>query len=741
MSGIHTPRPHQRDAASAALAHLAGGTRATVVAACGTGKTLMAAMVAEGLGARRVLVVVPTIDLLAQTARGWSLAGRQGRGAAVCGAGEILHHHGDGHVTTDAGALARLAPADGQFTVYCTYASLSVVAASHREHALTAWDLIVVDEAHRTAGLLGKAWGIVHQDADLPAVRRLYLTATPRIVDSDDEVLASMDDEDLYGPVVFRLDTGDAIAAGLLADYQILVPVLNDTRLRERVNDGEEFDRSRLTALQICVLKAAHEYRLTRLLTYHQRVATARAFAETLPGTARGLPFDQQPPALWSGWISGRHRPAARAQLLANLADPQHHPAVLANSHVLSEGVDVPTLDAVVFADPKTSVIDTVQAIGRVLRLPPGSGKRAVLIIPIYLAEHESPEDALESSAFAPLWRTLRALHAHDTRLADRIGYLLTNRATAYGSTDLDWLNVAGNINPHTLASALYLRTVGRKSAEWRRGYQAARAYHAVHGDLNCRQSHQEGDIALGKWISWQRHLHETGQLPDGRRLLLEELGMVWKVRLSQWETSLGYARRYASAHGHLVPDMSEQIAGFPIGRWLRNLRVRADKGDIPSDRITQLTALDARWNPPWRTSWQRAYYQAQTFREEHGHLDVPASYHSSDGTELGAWLNTQRQDRDRLLEEQVRLLEKAGMEWEVLSSHERKWREGMAAAKRHHAVHGHLRCPNSYVDDAGFKLGMWLANKRQRLERLTPEQKTALDALGMRWAMKPATT
>lgn len=738
MSGILTPRPHQREAAKAALAHLANGSRATVVAACGTGKTLMAAMVTEGLGARRVLVVVPTIDLLAQTARGWSLAGRQGRGAAVCGAAEILHHHGDGHVTTDAGALAQIAPAEGQFTVYCTYASLSVIAASHRKHALPAWDLIVVDEAHRTAGLLGKAWGIVHQDADLPAARRLYLTATPRIVDSDDEVLASMDDEDLYGPVVFRLDTGDAIAAGLLADYQILVPVLNDAALRERVNDSEEFDRSRLTALQICVLKAAHEYRLTRLLTYHQRVATARAFSETLPETARRLPFDQQPPALWSGWISGRHRPAARAQLLADLADPQHHPAVLANSHVLSEGVDVPTLDAVVFADPKTSVIDTVQAIGRVLRLPPGSGKRAVLIIPIYLAEHENPEDALESSAFAPLWRTLRALRAHDARLADRIGYLLTSRSGADGSTDLDWLNVSGNINPHTLAASLYLRTVGHKSAEWRRGYQAARGYHAAHGDLNCRQSHREGNVALGKWISWQRHLHETGQLPDGRRLLLEELGMVWKARLSQWETSLGYARRYASAHGHLVPDMSEQIGGFPIGRWLRNLRVRADKGDIPADRLAQLTALDAHWNPPWRTSWQRAYYQALAFREEHGHLDIPVSYRSPDGTELGAWLKTQRAERDRLAEQQVTLLEEAGIKWDAPSGHERKWREGLAAATRYHAIHGDLGCAKGYVDEDGFRLGIWLSNKRRRPNRVRPDQRAALDNLNMRWNEHP---
>lgn len=421
-------------------------------------------------------------------------------------------------------------------------------------------------------------------------------------------------------------------------------------------------------------------------------------------------------------------------QLLADLADPQHHPAVLANSRVLGEGVDVPTLDGVVFSDPKASVIEIVQAVGRALRLPAGSGKRAVIIVPVFLSADESPEDALDSSAYAPLWRTLRALHAHDARLAERLGDLRTIRNHLGAEDDLGWLKVTGNINPHTLAAAIYLRAVGHRSKEWRLGYQAARAYHAAHGHLNCPQAHIEDGVALGKWISWQRHLNETRQLPEGRRALLDELGMVWKARLSQWDTSLGYARRYAAEHGHLVPDMSEHFAGFPIGRWLRNLRVRADKGEVPADRVAQLAGIDPNWNPPWRTSWQRAYYQALAFREEHGHLDIPASYRSPDGTELGAWLQTQRKARDKLLDQQVRLLDEAGIEWEALSVHERKWREGLAAATRYHAVHGDLGCANSYVDEDGFRLGMWLSNKRNRGDRLSPGQRTDLDNLNMRW-------
>lgn len=733
-AGILTARPHQAEAVRAVHDHLSVHPRATVVAACGTGKTHIAAWSAQALRARRTLVAVPTLELLSQTARAWTLAGHHTRTVGVCGPRELLKHHDDAHVTTDPADLAHLADADGPVTVFCTYASLPVLASAHRDHSLHAWDLVVVDEAHRTAGALGKAWGALHHDIDIPARRRLYLTATPRIVDSDDLVVASMDDEALYGPVVYRLDTGSAIESGLLADYQVLVPVLDHHGLRHRANQIEEPDRARLTALQVTVLKAARSHDLERVVTYHQRLATARAFAETLPRAAAFLPADEQPEALWSGWISGRHAPVERVRALGALADPAHRPAVLSNAHVLSEGIDVPTLDGVVFADPKGSVTEIVQAVGRALRLPAGSQKRAVIIVPVFLGADETPEDALESSAYAPLWRTLRALHAHDNRIAARLDDLRTMQHGLTGPQDLGWLTFTGNVNARTLATAIYLRALGNRSAEWRRGYAAARSYHATHGNLNCPQAHIHDTVALGKWLSWQRHLHATGQLPDGRRRLLDELGMVWNTRSSQWKTSLGYARRYQAAHGHLVPDMTEQIGGFPIGTWLRNLRVRADNGQVPADRLAQLAELDPHWNPPWRTSWQRAYYQALRFRKEHGNLDIPASYRSPDGTELGAWLATQRKERERLHPDQVRLLDEAGIQWAALSPHEVKWRKGLEAATRYHALHGNLDCSRSYVDPAGFRLGVWLANKRRRADRVPADQRAALDALKMRW-------
>ncbi|MFD6791574.1 DEAD/DEAH box helicase family protein, partial [Streptomyces anthocyanicus] len=262
-------RPHQQEAVTAAVKALRVHARATVVAACGTGKTLIAARTTARLTPRgRTLVLLPTLDLLSQTARSWRTAGRKGTTVAVCSARQASDHTpaGDLPMTTSPAELTALTTTGGPVTVYATYASLPAVVTAHQTHSLPPWDLLVVDEAHRTAGRLGKAWAAVHHDDQVPARHRLYLTATPRIWDADTEAdrdgdastVASMDDETLFGPVAYRLTLSDAIDLGLLADYQILVPVIDDTTLRDwlATGPGAGVDGLRLAGRQVAVLKA-----------------------------------------------------------------------------------------------------------------------------------------------------------------------------------------------------------------------------------------------------------------------------------------------------------------------------------------------------------------------------------------------------------------------------------------------------------------------------------------------------
>ncbi|MEU9456756.1 Helicase associated domain protein [Streptomyces sp. NPDC048277] len=736
-------RPHQREAVSATTRVLGSHPRASVVAACGTGKTLIAARTTARIAPRgRVLVLLPTLDLLSQTIRSWRLAGRKGAAVAVCSARQALDHEplgADVPLTTDPGEVSALttAASPGPVTMYATYASLPAVIAAHRDHGLPSWDLVVVDEAHRTAGRLGKSWAAVHHDDQVPAARRLYLTATPRIWDADadqdddTESVASMDDETLFGPVAYRLTLSDAIDLGLLADYQILVPVITDTDLRDwlATGPGAGADGLRLAGRQVATLRAIHDHQLRRILTFHHRVADARAFATTLADTAATLPADLRPQELWADWVSGSHAPQVRRRLLLEFAShtTPDTPAVLSNARVLGEGIDVPAIDAVVFADPKNSPVDTVQAVGRALRQQPGAGKKATLVVPVYLTPGEDPDDLLGADAYTPLWRTIQALRAHDDRLDARLADPRTHRPTMPGEDPEAWLHFDRPTQTEEVALALSLRVLAPKSAEWRRGLTAARRYHRTHHHLDVPQTYEDTTgYPLGRWLTWQRHLHTTATLDAARTSALERLGIIWDPRQQAFERGLAHATAYADRHGHLAAPVDESHDDFPLGRWLATQRTRAER--LTPQRTAALTILDRWWNPTWPITWQRAYHEARRKPE-----------HSQE------WLQAQQTHAEGLHPEQRRLL--AELELELpeasgptpkgarLSAREQAFQRGLAAARAYREREGHLDVPQRHVEEVhgeSVRLGQWLSNLRRRRSGLSPQRQAALVELGL---------
>ncbi|MFF1263565.1 Helicase associated domain protein [Streptomyces sp. NPDC058321] len=740
-------RPHQKEAVSATTRVLGTHPRASVIAACGTGKTLIAARTTARVAPRgRVLVLLPTLDLLSQTIRSWRLAGRKGTAVAVCSQRQALDHEplgADIPLTTNPSELTALTttPQPGPVTTYATYASLPAVVTAHRDHHLPPWDLVVVDEAHRTAGRLGKAWAAVHHDDQVPAARRLYLTATPRLWDPDEdqdgetEAVASMDDETVFGPVAYQLTLSDAIDLGLLADYQILVPVVTDEDLRDwlATGPGAGVDGLRLAGRQVAALRAIHDHQLRRILTFHHRVADARAFATTLADTTASLPPDLRPADLWAEWISGSHAPQVRRRLLLEFAshtDP-HTPAVLSNARVLGEGIDVPAIDAVVFVDPKNSPVDTVQAVGRALRQQPGAGKKATLVVPVYLTPAEDPDDLLSANAYTPLWHTIQALRAHDNRLEARLADPRTHRPTMPPEDPEAWLRFDRPTQADEVALALSLRVLAPKSAEWRHGLTAARRYHRAHHHLDVLQTYEDATgYPLGRWLTWQRHLHNTGVLDPARTQALERLGIIWNPRQQAFDRGLAHAAAYAARHGHLAAPVDEVHDSYPLGRWLATQRTRASR--LTAERAAALTALDPWWNPPWPLAWQRAYHAARTGPDEAGTADA------------GEWLKAQRARADDLHPGQLTLLSQLGGDPEPapgspasgrLPARERAFRRGLAAARSFLEREGHLDVPQRHIeafDGDHVRLGQWLSNVRRRRSALSPQRQAALAEIGL---------
>ncbi|MFE1782422.1 Helicase associated domain protein [Streptomyces sp. NPDC059506] len=786
-------RPHQVEAVDVACRALEfpatspapeEGLRAQVIAACGTGKTRIAAGVAQRLRAGRVLVLVPTLDLLVQTVAAWREAGRSGAVLGVCSL------RGDTALgfpsTTDADELVAWCKGLERVTVFATYASLGV-GTLERAHAagLEPWDLVIVDEAHRTSGAAGKPWAAIHDQGRVPAVRRLYMTATPRLWEPDGDgsgdsgagsgegpsggrLVASMDDETVFGPVAFELSLSEAIERGLVAPYRVICVDVADPAWQAAVLTGADVRSvqvrgARLAAVQTAVLKAAAEYNLARVLTFHHRTSEAEAFAAGLPAVAEQLHRREpglypKPGGTWARWLCGEHDPAWRRQVLGEFetgivaGGDVVERCLLSSVRVLGEGVDTRACDAVAFADVRGSMPDIVQAVGRALRMQPGQDKVASLVVPVLLGPGEGPDAMLTSNSYDGLARLLAALRAHDARVVEALAApQAAGRATGTGTEQEGREQADGDRgedegarvgrparellvfstprDPALLARFVTLRVLRPERAAWRRGLAAAVAYHGEHGDLRVPYGHMDAaGFPLGRWIAEQRRAHGTGRLPDGRVAELEELGMVWSHTDIAWQEGLEAARRWADQHGVGLAAPADAVwRGYPVGVWLKNQRAAARTADqiaarleaglpvdgyagaLTEERRELLEEIDPAWCPAWPVNWQRAFVLARRWREAGGNLGELAPGQTVGGEDLGQWVRAQRAGWDKLTAAQQWMLEHIlGLnpadrdEAPRRTSHADKFATNLAAARQYHAREGHLRVPRKHIEHLG---------------------------------------
>lgn len=497
----HTPREDQEDALAAIKEGLfdtpvsLGGSRGRVIMPCGTGKTAVTLWAAErnvGLGGR-VLYLVPSIALLGQTMREW--AEQQSvmpRYLGVCSDTKAGRDSEDVDlselalpVTTDVtrivGELKREAP-EAMTVVFSTYQSLPTIVRA-QEHGAPAFDLVISDEAHRTAGHQDssgkqKAFTLVHDASRLRAHRRLYVTATPRVYSDKtqskaDELgidLYSMDDEIVFGPRLFQMGFAEAVEKKLLTDYQVVIVAVDDSPLGGVVPSEKagDLDTEQVQQLLGCwdgladpntqrrpgdrpagVVNPDGATHVRRAIAFTNTIKHSENVAEHWWATLRDErdKNDRQ----YNAWkhtqvqqdkagditeldvehVDGKMNAYERAQRIAWLREVgddgeqgSSRPVakVLSNARCLTEGVDVPALDAVLFLSPRKSEIDVVQAVGRVMRKSKGK-QTGYVILPVLVPPGKTgdAEDVLASSAYKSVWQVLRALRAHDERME---GYL-----------------------------------------------------------------------------------------------------------------------------------------------------------------------------------------------------------------------------------------------------------------------------------------------------------------------------
>lgn len=686
--------------------------------------------------------------------------------------------------TTDVDELVEWTRGLEKVTVYATYASLGL-GTLERAHAagLAAWDLIVVDEAHRVSGRIGKPWAVVHDNQKIPSLRRLYMTATPRLWQLGDEgeagapgeLVASMDDnpDGPFGSRAFTLTLSEAIDRGICAPYQVVCVDVTDTALQAAQLLGAEgrsaeVRGARLAALQTALVKASAEEGFRRTLVFHHVVKEAEAFAAGLPDVAAQLHASDPelyPATIWADWLCGDHKPLHRRRLLGEFADgiasdgTVVEKCFLCSVKVLGEGVDTKNCDSVYWADVRGSMPDLVQAVGRALRMQPGEGKMASLVVPVLLGPGETADNMLTSRAFGGLAKLLEALRAHDARIVETLAE--QQAPSRYVSKDESGKSTGGSgdgsrgvsapakallkfstpRDPAALAAFINLRVLNPEHEHWRRGVEAAVIFAREHGDLRVPftfrvpagdEAEAEGwpaslaNFPLGQWTADARRFYARGNMDEDRVAQLEKLGMIWSHFDVAWEEGLTAARGWAAEHGHLLAPLDAAHQGYKVGIWLKNARAAARRaldleqrqaeglpveswaGALTEERREQLEEIDPSWCPAWPVEWQRAFHLTRMHLEEiGGELPTEPGDVVHRGEDLGRWVRAQRLGWEKLTGVQQWMCEQV-LGIEPASEDEKppprrtqadKWAMNYEAAKQFYEREGHLRVPRKHVE------------------------------------------
>lgn len=427
----------------------------------------------------RVLFLVPSLSLLSQTLTEWTQESQiLLHSFAVCSDSDVgkkkakdedtvqlLTHELKYPATTDSKSLAREMEMrhdkSHMSVVFSTYHSIDVISQAQKKHGLDDFDLIICDEAHRTTGATFDSedesnFVKVHDAKYLKAEKRLYMTATPRIygetakasAEKDNVALCSMDDESLYGPQLYVLTFSDAVKQGLLVDYKVVVLAVEEAHVNRRLQNLLKDENNQLkvddAAKIIGCWKALSKQDLTKdLVGDTDPMQRAVAFCQVIEPTknARTHKVSSKNIAGMFQAVVEAYQETGEEELASSLKCEAAHVdgtmnatqkeeklswlkaeaqvntcRILSNVRCLSEGVDVPALDAVLFLTPRNSQVDVVQSVGRVMRMAQGK-KRGYVILPVVIPAGVEPHEALnDNKTYAVVWQVLQALRSHDDR-------------------------------------------------------------------------------------------------------------------------------------------------------------------------------------------------------------------------------------------------------------------------------------------------------------------------------------
>jgi len=797
-------RDHQAQAVEAITN--TGAERGQLIMACGTGKTLTTLRAAEQIGAESVLVLLPSLLLLSKTVADWAQDSVEDfTFLAVCSDASVTSKAEDGAdpsathlgfpVTTDTKEIISFLNGKGRKVIFSTYHSSPKIAEAFTTSRIHPFDLIIADEAHRCAGKVSSEFATVLDDRAIPAKRRLFTTATPRIFSArtqaaakaEANTIASMDNESLFGRVLHHLSFSEAIGreTPLLSDYRVVVMGVSQkdvaTMIQERrlldPGFGEILD-ARTLAAQIGFAKAIKKYNLRRVISFHNRVANARNFSlsfKKLLDSEKTEGFDIG--EFDYSFVSGNMPASQRERELKKLSQTEEGARVLvANARCLSEGIDVPSLDAVAFIEPRRSEVDIVQAVGRAIRKSPDKSV-GTIVIPIFIQHDASPDEVLQDSSFKHVWGVVNALRAHDVSLGDTLDSLRTALGRRQ-SVDFSQTKIVLDLPlsvPKNFAEALETRLIETCSDSWDEWYGLLITFSESNGHARVPTKYvTESGAALGSWCDTQRTAFSKGWLRKDRREKLDLLmkkGWVWSLTEAQRQAAVSAIEDFYHEFGHsFVPDRHQDARGRKVGAIAKSLRQAYRNETLEPNYATYLeSSLEFSWDPDafrWNKTYAALRRWARTNRKstppKKTIVSIRLSKKVSEKMDINLfrnrlvtshnywkqWNDERRSNRSvaprKLTPRQVAAIERIPF-W-VWDAKEAAWERNFEALLQFVKREGHCLVPANkhkerLPDGTEVDLSGWLRKQRVSFQKgtLSDQRKRKLDFLGIDWSGESA--
>lgn len=528
----YKPKPHQTKALKEAKHYFLkeNNSRGKLVFPCGAGKSLTGYWITRELKSKSIIVAVPSLSLVKQTLEVYlreSVANNETIAwLCVCsdeGIGkndDIAIHTNEIGVpcVTDKNFIAKWLKENSKnkTIIFTTYQSGKTIAEACKI-AKHSFNLGIMDEAHKTVGDKDKLFSHLLFEQNLSVEKRIFMTATERRYAGSSDTVLSMNDSAIYGETFAQMSFKEAIEIGILSDYKIITLFISNDEVKKLLQqnafvkpEGKEWDKeteARTLASLIALRKAMTDYPIHHAVTFHSSIKKAEAFEKSQSVFSKAYPKFAK---VKSYHVSGAMPTSVRGKIVDEFADTEK--GIITNAKCLTEGIDVPNIDCVLFADPRKSTVDIVQAVGRALRKKEGK-EFGYVILPVF-TETNNTDEIIESDEFKEILSTIRALASNDERIVEYFRDISKgktgNKKDSLIQFDID-VNIASKINAHDLIESIQLKTWNKLAKLSWMPFEEAREYvrnlylkSMLEWKFYCQNQNRLLDIPSNPWRTYK---------------------------------------------------------------------------------------------------------------------------------------------------------------------------------------------------------------------------------------------